>query len=44
MVDGVAERATGDATSQSHDGVRETLSKLGDVITMVAWLDVEAQC
>ena len=42
LVDGVAERATGEGTSQSHEGVWETLSKLGDTIAMVARLGMEA--
>jgi hypothetical protein len=44
MVDDVAKRAMGEATTQSHEGVRATLSKLGEVATMVALLGMEAQC
>jgi hypothetical protein len=44
MVDGVVERATREATSQSHEGVQETLSRMGDTIVMVAQLSMEAQC
>jgi hypothetical protein len=42
MVDDVAERAMGEAASRSHEGVRVTLSKLGEVATMVAQLGTEA--
>jgi hypothetical protein len=44
MVDDVAERAVGEAASRSHEGVWATLSKLGEVATVVAWLGTEAQC
>ena len=44
MVDDVTERAMREATSQSEPrGCRVTLSKMGDVITMVARLGMEAQ-
>ena len=42
MVDDASKRAMGEATSQSHEGVRETLSKLDDAIAVVAWLGMEA--
>ena len=44
MVDGVAKRAAMEATSRSHEGVRESLSKLGNMVAMVARLSMEAQC
>ena len=43
VVDGVVERAIGEAASQSCEGVWETLSRLGDTIAVVAQLGVEAQ-
>ena len=43
VVDGVAKRTVREAVSQSHEGVRETLFKLGDAVIMVARLGTEAQ-
>ena len=42
-MDDVAERAPGEATSWSHEGVRATLSKLGEAAAVVARLGAEAQ-
>ena len=32
-----------EATSQSHEGVQVTLSKMGDIVTMITQLGMQAQ-
>ena len=43
MVDDATERAMGEATFQSHEGVRATLSKLGEAAATIVRLGVEVQ-
>jgi hypothetical protein len=41
VVDDAAERAMREATSRGREGVRTTLAKMGDAISVVTWLDTE---
>ena len=43
VLDDVAERATREAASRSHEGVQAALSKMGDAVAVIAQLGMEAQ-